>query len=827
MAVIKRFSIQQAARCIANAVAICLVAMFLSQATSAIEDEEDLTIRAMVDAGLDRIAVDYIDARRRLAAGDLDTETQWVIRLSEYYAQSALRSADGDQWQKAVTTIEQFEDTHPDGRRSPWLQWQHARCDFLQAQSELAAYLAAPSNTQRRETILQLVRQVLRRLDDLDRDVTARRQVAARQRAGEGSEASVKQLNQLQVDASLLVCEAVWLRTQLYSPDSKDRIAAATLLTDTAREVLIKTDATWPSRPQLEIASAAGQLQLSSAEQGLQTLRRLALEAPSASLRGTAAQLAIDYLCRQQSVSQARVLLDVVSDGTPQRQLAELQVALSDLENKSASARESELKSILQMASEMRLRHGEYWGNRGDALLLGSGASSGPEVAGGTALDLLRVEIKQLIAAGDVVGAISKLESRIELEAASGNSAATLELASQTAALLHQQGDSLKASRLLRKVATDFASESQAAKKHQLCLAYMQQSLRSNATKELFSEYEESLRRHLSTWPSSPASVQPTEWLAIWLTGQKREAELLEVIWKKSAAGTLESASSDLVKWLDVFATMGDQTDVLRSAESWPRNSVQSVAQIQEGVLAAGHLLAAWPTADRRSKLLTRVARLSEQVDSAEDSEDLTALAAIHESIRCLDAARGGDLAFAKQQASSWRHTSTPTNVLRAAGAGIVDAIDFAPLKQHVAWSKALGIDSTWMSSLAESRSARFKAAGLRIQGWTQGPSASIEGLEQLRKKMPSDATVLLQLCRALAESGTSRLNDSTRLAKIVIKNTPATSEVHLFARWRWLANLQESGNAAKAASEAEYFLAVSPPEDPVWKNRFEAFTNP
>ncbi|GAB5402301.1 MAG: hypothetical protein Aurels2KO_05320 [Aureliella sp.] len=807
-------------------VALTLAVLFPATVGHAIEDEEDRTIRAMVDAGLDRIAVDYIGARRRLA-DDLDTETKWVVRLSEFYAQSALRSADSGQWQRAVSVAEQFETAHPDNRRQPWLQWQISRTDFLHAQSELAAHLAAPSNARRRDTVLKLVRQVLRRIDDMDRDITARRQVAARQQGGNGSEASVKQLNQLQVDASLLLCEAVWLRTQLYPPGSKDRIAAATLLTDTARAVLTKTDATWPSRPQLEISNAAAQLQLSAAQEGLQTLRRLALAAPTEALRGTAAQLAIDYLCGKQSVSQARSLLGSIASGTPRAELAELQIALADLENKSAAARDSELKRIVNMASEIRLHHGEYWGNRADALLVGSGAADSASAATGTALDLLRVEVKQLIASGDVESAISKLQGRVELESSSGNERAALELASQTAALLHSQKESLQAARLLSKVAVDFAANDQAAKQHQLSLAYLQQALRSNATKELFAEYEDALRLQLATWPTSPDSVLPTQWLSVWLTGQKREEELLEVVWAKATAGSVDSAAGDLVRWLNVFAATSKQASTLRNAEAWPRSPVQDVERLQAGALAAAELLAIWPAPDQRSKLITAVAPLANVPNSADErsSEVFDALKAIHQSIVCLDATRTRDLAFAKREATKWKRESTPTNVLRSVGVGIVDAIDFTPLRQHATWAEAVGTGATWSGILLEARAARYKAAGLRMQGWISGPSASIEGLERLREKVPSDATVLLHLSRTLAESGESRLDHSTRLAKVVIKNTAATSNVHLFARWRWLANLKEAGKGAKAASEAEYFLAVSPPNDPVWKDRFEAFS--
>lgn len=805
-----------------RAAPVCLALLIVSctsLTTQAIEDEETQTIRRMVDAGLNQVALDYIQARRQLAANDLDAQSKWVMRLAEYHALTAARAGNEQAWNSAATVLDQFLGEHSTNRRNPWLAWQRARCEFLQAQSELAARLAAPGNEARRDKVLSLVRATVGRLEELKRDITQRLQVAAQQR-GEGAQASAKQLNQLQVDASLLICESVWLRVQLYPAGSKDRIAAATLLTATAEEVLTRTDGQWASRPQLEIVNAAGQLQQAGAATGLQTLRRLASEAPTSTLRTTAAQLAISHLTSVGEASLARSLLPAMDPVSPLASLAHMQVALTELDNLTESTRETQLTRIVSLAKDLRLQFGEYWGNRGDALLISSGASRSIGSTSNTALDLLRVEVKQLIAAEKIDAAIEKLRGRIEIESAIENAAGALDLAGQTAALLHRQGASLDAANALAPVALQFATDARAAKQHRLALAYIQQALVKNPTDNaIHVTYESALRTQLTTWPTSEESNLPAEWLTIWLAGQQRTDELLQILWAKASAGTAESAAIDLVRWLDAFGGVADTARALQADPNWATSDESEVAQMQSCVLAIAKLLADWQPTQTQTQLL----KLTRSVSSSTESDATGTIQAMQAGIECLAAVRNQDVSAAREAISNWQRTDLESGMLRALGVALVEAIDFTPVNQHGQWSKSTGMDRGWFSVLQEGKSTSVKAAGLRMQGWVDGPSTSIEGLESLRKQFPNDANVLLQLSLALAESGDNRLADSTRLAKIVIKNTKPGSPMNLLARWRWLENLRLGPQSGEAKSQAKYFLAVSPPTDPVWLRRFEA----
>lgn len=796
-----------------------LIVSCTSLTTSAIEDEETQTIRRMIDAGLNQVALDYIEARLRLSASDLDAQSKWVMRLAEYHGLTAARTGDERAWDSAAAVLEEFIDRNSTNRRNPWLTWQRARCEFLQAQSELAARLAAPGNEARRDKVLSLVRATVGRLEELKRDITSRLQVAARQR-GEGVQASAKQLHQLSVDASLLICESAWLRVQLYPLGSKDRIAAATVLTATAQEVLTRTDGQWASRPQLEIVNAAGQLQQAAVATGLQTLRRLAGEAPTAPLRATAAQLAISHLTSVGQASQARSLLPAMDPSSPQTSLARMQVAITELDNLSEGSRQAQLTKIISLAQNLRLQFGEYWGNRGDALLIGSGASGRVDSGSSTALDLVRVEVKQLIAAENIDAAIEKLRSHIEIESATSNASAALELAGQTAALLHSQGAPLDAANLLAPVALQFSSDDRAAKQHRLALAYIQQALIKDAkNKQIHLQYESALRMQLATWPASEQSSLPTQWLIIWLKGQQRERELLELLWAKAALGTVDSGPVDLVHWLDAFsgaATKAKQT--LADAPNWAVSRNSEVAQLQKGVVATAKILAGWQPQQLQTKLLKQ----TRSIASGGESDAQATLRAMQSGIECLAAVRNQDINGARQATAAWQRTALEPEMLRALGVALVEAIDFTPAKEHVQWSQAAGMDQGWYRVLQEGKSAIVKATGLRIQGWLDGPSASIEGLEKLRELMPKDAKVLLQLSFALAESGDNRLPSSTRFAKIVLKNTKPGSSTNLFARWRWLENLRQGSQAEEAKAQAKYFLAVSPPADPVWLRRFQ-----
>ena len=135
------------------------------------------------------------------------------------------------------------------------------------AQSEMAQYLAAPANVEPREKALVTIRDILTELEKLEDDLAQRQPLAARGGSQGDKQAPSQQLAALAVDAGLLRCEALLLRTRLYPRGSEDRIASATEVDRQATAILQRTEPDWASRPQLQVAAATARLDLGQSEE--------------------------------------------------------------------------------------------------------------------------------------------------------------------------------------------------------------------------------------------------------------------------------------------------------------------------------------------------------------------------------------------------------------------------------------------------------------------------------------------------------------------------------------------------------------------------------
>lgn len=798
-------------------------------AKAQVEDAESLTIGRMIEAGLPEAAISYALARRELAADDPEAQSRWTLRLMHSYGQAAIRQSDqaATYWDLAQRALAEFQQRHPQNRRLPWLQWQAARCDFLRAQADLAAYLAAPANAARRESILALVREILQQLSSLDQEIKLRLQTAAQEGLQGGREAPADQLNQLSVDVALLRCETILVRSRLYAPESKDRIAAAAQLETEAQDVLSRTDRSWPSRQQLQIAHAAALLELGRSAEALQTLSELAMQGKSDSIRASAAQVAITYLCQIKAVSRAQAFLPALESSGPTRELALIQLALAELGDASPDSRDAVLKQVVAQAKQIGLRYGDYWHNRADALLVRAGGSSEASSASSTALDLVRVEVKQLLAAGDTSAAIARLKQRQEIESQAGNGPVAIALATEAAALESRESQLLKAAETLQTAAEQFTSERSAADAHQLAIIYLQQSLAAdiqNAT--LRRRYEAALLRQLQLWPDAAGSGPPADWLGQWLLGQGRRREFLQALSRQASQATEPSAVEAILwRWLtELVSEPQGSKQIAAIADLREVDFGASPQRAQAAGLAAncGTLLCTWPSeGDRRAMLAelnSQAAALAPlwQADSPAWPELVTA-------IGMLEAVRSNDSAAAVRHNAAWAPAILSPKLRMAVGLAMLEAIDFTPASTHAEWAALLKFDPSWATLLQESQLPAWQAAGYRMLGWLGDAKQAIAGLEQLREKTPTDARILLQLAHALAEPSAGRLADSSRWAKRIVANTPPGTEPHIAARWRLIANLLVQGKQPEAGEQAQLFLAVSPPSDPIWRARFEA----
>ncbi len=805
------------------------------------DDLEAVTIERMVDAGLVDAAFSYAAARYDLAADDPDVAARWVVMQMQLCAQAARNAASEAPGyrNKRQEILDTFVAQSPDNRRLPWLAWQAARCDYLHAQAELAAYLAAPADSTRRDEALSTLRDVVDQLRKLDQDITMRLQVAAREGFEGGRQAPAEQLLQLRVDAQLLECETMLLRSRAYPLASTDRIAAAGQLDVKAAEILSRTDNSWPSRPQLVVARAAAQLELGSAGTGLVQLQDMASQYAGGSLGTQAAQLAIDFLCRTGDTSRARGLLDLMDTASPLSDLAKIQIGLADAARAPAASKQAELAKVIAAARQVGSAHGDYWQNRADALLVGAVESEtltpdprSPDAqTGDTALALVRLEAKQLIAAGKMELAIAKLKQRLDLDLKQANADLALEGASQIAALHYQTGNVIEAAQLLQSTAIQFAKAESAADLHKVSLAYLQNALIADIkNQELVASYEAALEAQLATWPDAAASEVPADWLTQWFVGQRRYAELLESLLMDSLVFEFNSAVAQSIwRWLTVFADAPDTIQREALADLIKTGSRQDSIKL---AIRFSSLFVDWGEQATQASQMRELQLLASSVEASlanatqevwpsQDWSQLAKAAAVLYSLRARD------LESCKQAAADFRPTELPAAIMRFVAQRFVEAIDFVNPAQRAGWAEACKLDASLAGGMLDSTRVADQAVGYRIYAWAGQSELAVEGLRALLGKHPRDAAVMLQLAEYLAEdegeAGDRRFSESTRLARIVVANTSPAAAAHTAAHWRRIDNLRLSGKVPEAVQAAKLFLATSPPADPIWQARFQS----
>ncbi|MCA9160360.1 MAG: hypothetical protein KDA72_18635, partial [Planctomycetales bacterium] len=571
---------------------------------------------SMCRLGLATSAVAYVNARLELASSDRDLAAKWTILLMECHAQAGLcgSSEEGngnrstaERWAACRGVYDTFVDSDKDNPRLPWLQWQLARCELLRAQAEAAQYLAAPVNIQPREQSLQRIRQLLSDLEALEDDLANRQPLAARGRGQGEKQAPAEQLAALAVDVGLLRCEALLLRTRLYPRGSADRIASATEVDQQAAAILQRTEPDWPSRAQLQVAAATARLDLGQSAEAVRPLEQLANSANHRQARLRAALAVIEHIAYSRaggnspstsadpaaSISRGYVLLKhlQVTESGPEIDLAHIQLALAEVARTSGSERQAAMQALVAQAQQLGKRFGDYWRSRADALLVGSLEASSTDGGSSLTADLVLVEVRQLLAAGDHTAAIEKLVAFRDHEAAAGRGEIALRSASQAAALLARQQQWTAASASLAPISRRLALLAEAPDAHRQAIYYQSQAMRASTTDpQASADYESLLKDQLSLWPDAPATDEVTQWLSLWLTQTGRHDELASAYLQRAmACGKPANIERALLDWLGELLHLTETEQIqqqltalsqARARRQWPTTPAWSEAAL-------------------------------------------------------------------------------------------------------------------------------------------------------------------------------------------------------------------------------------------------------
>jgi hypothetical protein len=196
-----------------------------------------------------------------------------------------------------------------------------------------------------------------------------------------------------------------------------------------------------------------------------------------------------------------------------------LRVSLADLNSASApSDREARLRNVIEQARQIGDLHGSYWRNRAEAMLTESTATPLSYGSSSASVELTKVEVRQLLAAGEERAAIEKLIQSRDLEAQAGRGATALQFADQAHALLSRRSSWLAAADAAAETARQFHNQDGAAASHARAIYALAQALKAqskaSATGENIADrYESALNKQLELWPDAEETSAVEPWL--------------------------------------------------------------------------------------------------------------------------------------------------------------------------------------------------------------------------------------------------------------------------------------------------------------------------
>ncbi len=474
------------------------------------------------------------------------------------------------------------------------------------------------------------------------------------------------------------------------------------------------------------------------------------------------------------------------------------------------------MKQILELCKEVGSEHGDYWQNRADALI----AATGDTVSGGgsNSPDLMQVQVKQFLAAGQNDKAIELLRQRLQQDITQANGEHAIQVATQLAALQYREGRITEASETAGATASRFSPANGAAALDRFALVLTQASLSKDlGNKQLASDYSAELREHLALWPDSATATEVMDWLQRWAIGRKEFTELLTTLQATAEATSIpETRASALKNWAIAICLASDE---VRNQHAESLRASDATGAI--GLAAFISLLDRWQVEQDRKQDLAAVKKRSVASDHPQGANDsVIPWGGLWVLVNALEMARSQNITRASSVAEAFDRVPLP--ITRFYLSSLVEAIDLAGEATRQQWAQALGLDETIANFCIESKQLADRAVGYRILLWSKaGDRRSVDEIAQLRKMAPRDGELLLQLAEALAEQPDG-LKQSSEWARTVAANSPAQTPMHLRAQWRRMRNMILAGDAAGAKQAAKLLLATSPPSDPIWRRRIE-----
>ena len=416
-------------------------------------------VESILKLGFFDVAIQTCRDRYRMAEGtQLEAAAQWsMLEMQSVAARVAADPTiidDPGSAEKLLIPNQAIVDRSPDSPRSFWLKQQQQWCRWLVLRRMQAAYIAVPARKPIREWSLASIRQCLAELETLRSQI--QKAPARGIKSINNSDPTSEQWSSLINDTYLLQTDLLLLRALYYPAKSTDRIATATEMLTAIDNAELRISADWPGRPNVELARCAALIHLVRSAEALSKIKSLnqRLSAPVVGSprqgnrwRMRIASLAAEACRNLGDIKESNQWLESVGGWTVAPEIAIEHFANLVTSPAGQLISELDLANALKTKNEIGQRFGSYWQQRADAILVANNmlasADNTKSVSPATSMlkvELLRAEAKQLLAAKRWNEAVEKL-SQAELSAASAsNDLVALDIAIQSAAVLHKNG---------------------------------------------------------------------------------------------------------------------------------------------------------------------------------------------------------------------------------------------------------------------------------------------------------------------------------------------------------------------------------------------------
>lgn len=561
----------------------------------------ETVLEALWRNSLYSIANDACRAQVAVLPTNSDECIRWQCWLIRGLASEALDVEDrsppdlkkvAENWEQIEAIHQEITNVSPPPLRGLWIRWQYLHATHLRAQGAMARYLANPLDNESREKALQSIRDLDRGGELLQKSI-AEMVVSTSTSTTAQARKQIRELQELSTETALLRCEALALRGQAYPLQSADAIAAGTEMERSAIEAAGKVAADWSGRSKLDLAITVSKWLQGNRAETLERAQTL-LQSNDSRVRLRALDLLVQTALQGDDRALAEKTLQEFQslDATPEFAMAQLRLALFDLpkDSNGGSQKQQAMTQLLEARDAIGKRFGGYWQRRAEALLLSvTSSKTTPDMRNSNeATELVRIEVRQLLAANRVDEAIGKLLQQAALLKRDQVHDIALQFTLQAAAIKQKTKNWEGAGDLFRQAAIDFPAEKDASAAHLMAIFCVTQAVRNTPNnQEIWSKLDELFVEQLKIFPEDPASFQAALQFAqsanlrrIWLTAADKlrphiehvlfanelawlivELEMRGIYWQypENDPRVLEQAKKHIAAWSDWAAALSPE----------------------------------------------------------------------------------------------------------------------------------------------------------------------------------------------------------------------------------------------------------------------------